>query len=442
MRSFEQIMQEGVDEALSPLGSIDLDPADLLSDDAIATPLTEDESSVLDSFGLEDSDFLALGIGGPDEDAFDFEMTTFSDESPSADTSEEDEFGTLPEKEGRRAMAGKVRRIVQGRPLRSEAYGCGYAEGYAAAMQASGRSPDEAKAIYGGLIRLAKKEMVSLGQDVDRWLKSKPLGKAHDLHAEGGDPAEAEKSELPPVYVSDPVGFHEDMADAMGEHESHGGLVVADRFGAVAKQGAIGRQVRRPAGVAMARSLQKGAKALSVGGVGSPQPFVHDADATPVLYRSGAVKEPIYGDLVPVPCPSCTQVSSPEQCGVCDAFGAVLVPETDVPDWCATRYGFLFAIPLIATAIAKSKKKKKDKEDKAIADAIAAHDAAASSSSPAATVTASTPVPASVSSSGGQATPQGSFTPSSPSTSSDSDTEADLASLETMGCVRAIVPRR
>jgi hypothetical protein len=175
--------------------------------------------------------------------------------------------------------------------------------------------------------------------------------------------AVADASELPPVYVAeeDPSAVEgESAGGSLEDVEAFGGLSSCDRFGATAEYGFVKGQRRSPARTAASRALRIAERRMATARPGRPAMFVEDNDAEPVMYGDGAVYDAVYGRMCPVPCPSCSSLSeraayggASTECLVCSSFGAVLVPDGDLPNYQAGRYGFLF-VPFLAAGAALS----------------------------------------------------------------------------------------
>lgn len=155
---------------------------------------------------------------------------------------------------------------------------------------------------------------------------------------------EAGPSSLPPVYVSDPV-----TADQIAVHTPPQTLKTESHFGASADRGIVGCQIRPRAKKAARNAVFRGAQAMSSAPFHPPQPLVEDPSAHPVLFSDGRVVDSMHGELSTLPCPSCARVHSKsvfgatsDDCPVCDGFGAILVPDADVPSYAGcSHYGFV-----------------------------------------------------------------------------------------------------
>jgi len=363
----------GVQEALGQVASLDaLDEASSVSEDSVLLDSVED----------------ILGGGGGDV------------EEPGEDI--DTEPGGFPasvrESRSRRAMAARTRAAMDGRLSRDATYGAGWADGYRDALVhlgAPAEAVDEAFGILPLVMLLGKgvgaatKPIVegatgkkegegafkSLGQAIGEklGLRKKERFDASTAGQDQVSPAsaqsaaakaiplppatasvEADRHELPPVYVADTKGFEEDLAQTHGT-SSHGAMPIEERFGATAQVGFVGGQARRGAQVAAERAVQYGAMKMAATRPTAGSVFVEDGGARPLLFSDGTLWESVYGRLVACPCPSCAPVhfgaltaGSDIGCLVCDDYGAILVPETDLESYAGIRYGIL--LPLIAAA--------------------------------------------------------------------------------------------
>lgn len=155
---------------------------------------------------------------------------------------------------------------------------------------------------------------------------------------------EAGPTSLPPVYVADPVTASQIKIGTRPQS-----LQMETSFGAMADRGIVGCQVRPRAKKAAQNAVFRGAQAVANAPFRPPQPFVEDRSASPVLLSDGRVVDTMHGELSTLPCPSCSRMTRKsayggqgDDCSVCDGFGAVLIPDSDVPSYTGcSSYGFL-----------------------------------------------------------------------------------------------------
>lgn len=169
----------------------------------------------------------------------------------------------------------------------------------------------------------------------------------------------ADKQSLPPVYVSDPVLAAE--AKVAPTVQSTAVLSPTTKFGASFQEGSV-KPRRGREREAITRARLESEKELRGSEPHPPTPLVEDAGAAPALLDDGNVVEPCHGRLVIVSCMSCSRRpadrygSSGNGCLVCDDYGAILVPASDLPSYAGTeRFGFVAALlgalaPLAAPA--------------------------------------------------------------------------------------------
>jgi len=155
---------------------------------------------------------------------------------------------------------------------------------------------------------------------------------------------EAGPESLPPVYVADPV-----TADQIGVHTNPQALKTETTFGAAADQGIVGCQSRPRAKKAAQNAVFRGSQAMASAPFRPPQAMVEDVSSKPHLLSDGRVVDSVHGELSTLPCPSCSRVNrkavfggTAHNCPVCDDFGAILIPDGDVPSYAGcSSYGFV-----------------------------------------------------------------------------------------------------
>jgi hypothetical protein len=161
---------------------------------------------------------------------------------------------------------------------------------------------------------------------------------------------EAGPETLPPTYVADAVTAEPSAQVA--------GLVhPTESFGATADAGFVARQRRSGAKQGAANAVVRSMQALSRVPYGEPSTFVEDPNSRPVLFGDGRIFDEAYGELLAVPCPSCSHLNRQaafagvgRDCSVCDTFGAILMPQSDVPSYASSSaYGI---IPLLVPVVA------------------------------------------------------------------------------------------
>jgi len=337
---------------------------------ALGVPPYIDEDDFDVSLDVEDQrEFLTdVGIDSEiEDDILEDEISSIEDELI------DDEVDDLPL--GRVTMAHKARQsmALPGR----ESYGTGFMCGYMQALKDMGTDKAVMEEAYGGLMKW-------LGKGIGKGVKgigrlAGTIGKgflgetrvadvAHDAGVQLRESLEAGAETLPPVYVEDEEGVEEVSLDDDGfEDDVDYELDIEEEFGAVAKHGVVGGQVRRKAREAAHRAVLRGRHAIGKSKKGTPRPFLEDPGATPVMTAGGGISEPIYGELTMVPCPSCTRtqtryagMGAAEDCVVCEQYGVVLVPKLDLNDFMAgERYGIaslvIPAVSMAARAIGKGK---------------------------------------------------------------------------------------
>jgi len=283
---------------------------------------------------------------------------------------------------GRVAMANRVRDAKQGALTKNEGYNEGYRRGVIDALQYAGVSERQAEEAYSGLFTAIGKGIFALGKHVVVPALSGASGLGQDANVsdlayragsgvrEGvsgdedlDDPILGDGMQAPPVYVADDLGAHEGALAASAELgadlDNFDGLKGTSRFSAAVREdyGFIGRQPWSQAKRAADRALSAGREALVKSPAGDSVSMVRDPGANPVVYGSGRVVDEIHGALCAVPCPSCSHVQygamakgAGKSCLVCDGYGAILVPEGDLPEYKGcVAYGAVF-IPLLISA--------------------------------------------------------------------------------------------
>jgi len=356
-----------------------------------------DNESDSDDFGWSMTDLQEeLSMDGP---ASDLILDEFEDEIDFTDDADDDDEDIdrllaeddLPGRISRRTVASRARRVLSGRAGRDETYEAGLFAGYARALRDQGHFPESYGGAFWGTVgrgvgRLAiagargymgGKTAEELAQEVGSGVREgsgmsatmpKDLGRTMAERVTGGGavetsttapPAAAEVTaeDLPPTYVADDAGFSDDLDALGGDLDQAGelseGLELAEVFGSTARSGLIERQGRHRAASAAESSLYFGAAALRNAVRSAPSVFVADNDAEPVMFAGGQIWEPAYGRVHAVPCPSCarltkeaTSYGAGTTCAVCDAFGAILVPESDLSQYASSRYGAFFLLPV------------------------------------------------------------------------------------------------
>lgn len=169
----------------------------------------------------------------------------------------------------------------------------------------------------------------------------------------------ADRNTLPPVYVVDKVLATE--AKNAPSVTSPATVSPTTRFGASFHEGSV-----RPRSgndrEAILRARFGSAKELREAVPGPSSPLVEDGGASPLLLSDGTISDPVHGRLSLLSCFSCSGLpaarygASGNGCVVCDDYGAILVPASDLPTVAGTtRYGFIAALisaitPLAGTA--------------------------------------------------------------------------------------------
>ena len=333
-----------------------------------ASASSDSAASLLDHYGV-DADEVEFDLdGAEDEDVFGGEafpemdvgedpdgevggtlFSTFSEAEAEAEAGEPTSVTTPVTSSSRLAMARRVRAGAG-----ADAYGAGYLRGLADALAHVGASDPEVESRMGRLWHEAADTGVSPSSalpDAFGALTRRATMATRPSGLVKGASIEADHVELPPVYVADSAGVREQLT--AGSHlGSHGEFAMEDRFGDAALAGYVGSQRRAGARRAAEQSIATAAAKTAGTVPGRGAAFIEDREAEPRLFSDGSILDAVYGALRPVPCPSCSSASAVEVkaghttgCGVCDSYGAVLVPETDAPSFLGVRYGFL--VPLI-----------------------------------------------------------------------------------------------
>lgn len=176
------------------------------------------------------------------------------------------------------------------------------------------------------------------------WLKT-PV--AEPVAAPPPQQVVADRQTLPPVYVADPSLAA--RATASPSVASPAVMIPTSKFGASYVHGSEKQRDLEGRSAAVRARLQ-GSSELRSSPVGDPVPMVEDATAHPVMTKDGEVVEPIHGRLVMVSCFSCCRKpvsygSSGNGCVVCDDYGAILVPSSDLSSVAGTEsFGFIAAL--------------------------------------------------------------------------------------------------
>lgn len=158
----------------------------------------------------------------------------------------------------------------------------------------------------------------------------------------------SDRETLPPVYVVDPTLAAQ--AAKAPSISSPSELPPTTKFGASFQEGSV-RPRRGQEKEAIIRAQLEGAKELRSSSASSPAPMVEDPTALPFLFADGSIREPIYGALSLLPCPSCHSLSKTRYgangngCVVCDDYGAILTPTCDLPNVASVeQFGFVAAL--------------------------------------------------------------------------------------------------
>ncbi len=169
----------------------------------------------------------------------------------------------------------------------------------------------------------------------------------------------SDRQSLPPVYVADPslAAQAQSSPSISSQAEMRPTTAFGASFqrGSVSPRDSVGRE-------AIVRARLEGAKELRETATSGSSPLVEDATAEPVLLSDGRIVEPVHGKLSMVSCFSCSRLppsrygATGNGCVVCDDYGAILVPSSDIPAVAGTeRFGFVAALlgalaPLAGTA--------------------------------------------------------------------------------------------
>lgn len=161
---------------------------------------------------------------------------------------------------------------------------------------------------------------------------------------------EAGVESLPPTYVVDQVQAQAEPGVAPVP------VSPSVAFGSTA-DGLIHRQRRPRAKRGVQNAVARSTQALAQVPYGPKSALVEDPGSSPILLSDGRILDEVYGELLAVPCPSCSHMTRQaayaglgNDCCACDGFGAILIPQADVPSYFSTEsYGFLpLLIPLVA----------------------------------------------------------------------------------------------
>lgn len=337
----------------------------------------------LDLLGLGlslDGDLAPDIAGAPLEDdamleEIELELALGDDEAFGADEAEHDSVD-VDVQPSRVDRAARTRRVLMGSADNEEAVAFGYDQGYLQALRDTGqvsqeqfgvgfwalvgkgaaglargavmqgRDPSEAGESGGrGFIESFResagiKEPLGkrVGSRLGSWLKARREDGAMEASAELGP------DELPPVFVADDDEV-ELLVDDDSAEVSDEAFGVCDRFGSSwsGTQEAFGRLACRSAS---SKASRYGAARLQRAAPARESAFVQDVRATPVMFSDGKVYEPVYGRMHPVPCPSCTQAHDTSGCTICEEFGAILVPDSDVDSFVSSKSYYGLIIPL------------------------------------------------------------------------------------------------
>jgi hypothetical protein len=176
---------------------------------------------------------------------------------------------------------------------------------------------------------------------------------------------EADAESLPPIYVEDEQGFDEEFdeqSDMLEDDDITFGLTCEDRYGQSCKYGMVEEQPRDAARKAARRAVKRSIRRMSKSKRKSPKPFVEDPNARPMLFSDGRIWDSVYGAMNTVPCPSCTRLhpsavrnGGHKSCVVCEGYGAVIVPESDVDTFLSSpSYGLIPLLLLAGKVAAKA----------------------------------------------------------------------------------------
>lgn len=299
---------------------------------------------------------------------------------------------------GRVAMGSRVRRLQSGTAAPEDAHAVSWYGGYLQCATDSGvLSQEQLAENYGGVVKLAGKGIgklfrlagaagrgalgapegstaeeraQKLGQGFQESLGIKrpgaqEIGKALGSWLRGGkdDGGEEEDAEvvadattLPPTYVADDEGAEHAVAQQEQEPDESAPMAPVDTFGASFSAGCLARQPRDGARGAVKAAASFGLVRMRRAARRPFSSMVHDTHARPYLLSSGVVREPVYGRMAMVPCPSCARVRVEAfgrngcSCPLCEGHGAILMPDSDV-DGYRSSYGFLL-LGLLGSAAA------------------------------------------------------------------------------------------
>lgn len=327
---------------------------DLEDNPQAALSALEVETAVDDEFIDDEVEDLfiddALGYGDEDE-LEDFYDLLYEDDEEDDD---EDVPSSRPADSRRRASVSRVR----------EAYGArgrGFLGGLARLVGTAGESfleSDGASAVVDSFAPGAA-ELIDAGISTDALAEQagKALGRhaSQELAAVAPMITDMPVEEMPPTYVAD----DETPAESVSELEEVD-LDMEESFGATCVGGFVSRAPGPKSRKAVVNSLWRASKGIETAPYGAARTFVEDPSSQPVLLEDGRILDEVYGQMCPVPCPSCARMSRAtsfgavaRDCAVCDGFGALLIPEAEVPSFVSTeQYGWVpFLLPLVAGGV-------------------------------------------------------------------------------------------
>lgn len=334
---------------------------------------------------LADETHESSGVAGFEDDT-EYDFDSIAEEAATGlDSAFEDEDEAPPSR-SRRAVAERTRAYLRGLPAPDEQFEAGFARGYAEALRSNGAPEEKVSDTYGSLMALVGSGLLAAGKKFVVPVLQDPAFRAGIKQAGQGAKAalsktkqtaevlpaaiEAGKEDLPPVYVSDNAAVSEDVSanpDTFGSLPMQD-LPVEDTFGTAVKYGFIGKFSRSTSRDAARKAVFAGQHRLREHAQGEPQALQEDDAAEPVLLRDGSIVEPVYGQLHPVPCPSCNAVGDSaarmgavSSCEVCDGFGAILIPDSDIDDY-GSSYGLMFLAPFLVSQHALAKEKEKSEK--------------------------------------------------------------------------------
>ena len=356
--------------------------------------------------------------------------------------------------------------------------------------------------IAGGVVEGAGFETRGIGKQVGRrlggalgetgavpsWLRKQKPKKAETEEAIGPKApredasVEAGPEEMPPTFVAEEDEILEESLDEApegGVYATEAGE-MSESFGASAHHG-FSSWLRRPS------AKQAAEKAMAYGSMGlkradllEPHALIEDTEAEPVLFSDGSIWDPAYGAMAAVPCPSCAQVSygaaenrAHHACVVCGGHGAILVPASDLGYVKREGYGagegFVAALmPALGSSLgsaagqaagtagvalgverlkAKMKKKAKDKLIKKLKKKLAKKSLKeaqkeAVSETLAEQAATGTPATPEVAKAAVEAAAAEVASPTETEETATEEIKSEVAEVEKMGLLRAIVPER